>query len=113
MTSDQRIEPDDPGLATERTALAWSRTALTLAAIGALLVHLAAEGDVSVPAYALGGSAIAAGAAAWRDGQRSYWANRKALATGAPVARPGTLRALGVFSVLLSIGALVLVAIAA
>ena len=34
-----RPSPDDPGLARERTSLAWTRTAVGFAAIGAALLH--------------------------------------------------------------------------
>jgi uncharacterized membrane protein YidH (DUF202 family) len=42
--ADDPDEPLDPGLQAERTYLAWQRTGLGLAAIGALLLHSAIDG---------------------------------------------------------------------
>ena len=62
---------DDPGLARERTGLAWERSALTFAALAAVVLGVAAHHDA--PALlALSAALVAAGAAVWRHGRRSY-----------------------------------------
>lgn len=54
-----RPEPAiDVGLAAERTAMAWQRTALALAAFSALLVHLA-ERELILAVPGLGGLVLA------------------------------------------------------
>jgi putative membrane protein len=54
-----RPEPaPDVGLAAERTAMAWQRTALALAAFSALLVHLA-ERELLLALPGLGGLVLA------------------------------------------------------
>ena len=67
---------DDPGLARERTALAWTRSALTMAASGLLIAraafvgHLPALGVVSAVATAI------LSALTWRNGQAIYGGRR-------------------------------------
>jgi len=56
---------DDPGLATERTALAWSRAAISLAAAGALLVRLSLETTIPAVGLAIGGADILIAAWLW------------------------------------------------
>ena len=69
---------DDPGLARERTALAWTRSALTMAASGLLIAraafvgHLPALGVVSAVATAI------LSALTWRNGQAIYRERRDA-----------------------------------
>ena len=50
----------DPGLARERTELAWTRTAISYAALGAAVLKVAPAGGVLV---------LAIGATAWRTGR--------------------------------------------
>jgi uncharacterized membrane protein YidH (DUF202 family) len=60
--------PPEPGLAPQRTALAWQRMALGFISLGALTLGLAAHGDAPwmlAPAGAL----LAAGAGLWRYGR--------------------------------------------
>ena len=70
-------DTDDPGLARERTALAWTRSALTMAASGALIAraafvgHLPALGVVSAAAMAI------LAALTWRNGQAIYRERRE------------------------------------
>lgn len=52
----------DPGLARERTDLAWTRTAISFSALGAVMVRTSA---------AAGAVVLAAGAAVWALGQLS------------------------------------------
>jgi uncharacterized membrane protein YidH (DUF202 family) len=61
----------DPGLANERTALAWTRTALGVAAVGALIVRLAIEVDLAVVALGCAAVVAAAATAIWRHGGRA------------------------------------------
>jgi uncharacterized membrane protein YidH (DUF202 family) len=70
-------DTDDPGLARERTALAWTRSALTMAASGVLiaraafLAHLAWLGVLSAIAMAT------LSALTWRHGQIIYRGRRE------------------------------------
>lgn len=75
--------PDDldPGLANERTALAWNRTALSLAAIGGLGVKIGVEGRVPYLSLPLGAFVLLAAAWAFLYGLGSYRARRGAAAT--------------------------------
>ena len=63
---------DDPGLARERTSLAWTRSALNMAASGTLIAraafveHLAVLGVATVVAMAT------LSALTWRHGQVTY-----------------------------------------
>jgi len=72
---------DDPGLARERTALAWTRSALNMAASGTLIAraafvgHLAAFGVVTAIAMAT------LAALTWRHGRVIYHERRE---TGMP-----------------------------
>jgi len=43
-----RAPPADPGLARERTSLAWTRTVIGFAAIGAALLHKSVTAGVAV-----------------------------------------------------------------
>jgi uncharacterized membrane protein YidH (DUF202 family) len=54
-----------PGLARERTALAWTRTALATCALAALLIKLAIDHDRPLEAVA-GGVALLQALAIWR-----------------------------------------------
>jgi uncharacterized membrane protein YidH (DUF202 family) len=47
------IEDRDPGLARERTELAWTRTAISFAALGAAMLHTNAVAGVLVLATAV------------------------------------------------------------
>ena len=55
----------DPGMATERTALAWSRSAISLAAAGALLIRLSFETAVPEIGLAIGGADVLIAAWLW------------------------------------------------
>ena len=86
--------PRDPGLARERTALAWQRMALGFTSLGALMLAAAAHRDVPwmlVPAGAL----FSVAAAVWRYARRRTaqpWARtdaRALLALSAATAAAG------------------------
>jgi uncharacterized membrane protein YidH (DUF202 family) len=87
---------DDPGLAIERTALAWNRTSLGLAANAALLLRLGLEADEPLLAGASSAIVAAAAAAAWTYGRLSAGRNRRAFQGARPVARVRALRAIAV-----------------
>jgi uncharacterized membrane protein YidH (DUF202 family) len=60
--------PPEPGLAPQRTALAWQRMALGFISLGALILGLAARGEAPwmlAPAGAL----LVAGAGLWQYGR--------------------------------------------
>ena len=95
--------PDDPGLAIERTALAWNRTSLGLAANAALLLRLGLEADEPLLACTASAIVAAAAAAAWTYGRRSADQNRRAFLGAHPVARPGAVRAVAVATVITAV----------
>ncbi len=72
LTPHAALDDDDPGEARERTALAWARSALNMAASGTLVAraafedHLAAVGVICVIAMA------ALSGLTWHHGQRIY-----------------------------------------
>jgi uncharacterized membrane protein YidH (DUF202 family) len=73
MTDDaRRSRPIDAGMANERTALAWSRTALTLAATAGLLIRLGVEHGEPAAGIICGGGLIIAAVAIWLHGAHAY-----------------------------------------
>jgi len=85
--------PPDRAFATERTALGWQRSALTLAVIGGLALSSAVR-QGSVVASALGAALLAAAGAIELRGRRLYRARRR----GAPPLARGSVRTLTAFS---------------
>jgi uncharacterized membrane protein YidH (DUF202 family) len=71
---DPRSAPpsNDPGLAGERTALAWQRSALSLALVGALTLRAAVESGVNAPILVAAVALLFIGAVPWAHGLRSY-----------------------------------------
>ena len=63
---------DDPGLARERTALAWTRSALSIAAIGTLIARAAFVGHLAVLGVAAAVAIAIFSALTWRHGQVIY-----------------------------------------
>ena len=62
----------DPGLAAERTALAWGRTALGLIGVAALLLRLAGRGDVPAVGEVVAAGAVLAAGLVWWHGRSVY-----------------------------------------
>jgi uncharacterized membrane protein YidH (DUF202 family) len=84
----------DPGLQSERTRLAWDRTALSFATVGALLAH-AGHQRTSWPALGLGIALICCGVGLYVLGRRRYRLLVAALRDGRPAPCPKTLAAVG------------------
>jgi hypothetical protein len=63
---------DDPGLARERTALAWTRSALNMAASGTLIARAAFVGHLAVLGVATAVAMATFSALTWHHGQVIY-----------------------------------------
>lgn len=63
---------DRRALASERTALAWGRTALALAALGGVVVHAAVQLGVDLLGYGLGALLVGAAGVIGVQGIRRY-----------------------------------------
>ena len=66
------LEPDDRGLARERTALAWTRSALSIAASGTLIARAAFVEHLDVLGVAAAVAIATVSALTWRHGQLIY-----------------------------------------
>lgn len=98
----------DPGLQSERTRLAWSRTALSFAAVGALLLHSGSA--TSSPTHAMAGLLVVIFAVTtYLLGVRRYHVTTRNLTHAYPVSSPESVRALALLTVLTSVITLVLV----
>lgn len=95
----------DPGLAAERTELAWNRSGLSaLVAVAILLRHLwPLKGTRSVVAFVL----IAVGAGVWAFGMQVARRSRKGTMAD-PVLGAGVCRMLTIGTVLLALAGLLL-----
>lgn len=82
----------DPTLATERTLLAWTRSALALVVIGALAIRVGAVRD-SAAAYVFGGALLTLAGGTWAYGHAAYRESRRRMAIGEPLSRPQVIRA--------------------
>jgi uncharacterized membrane protein YidH (DUF202 family) len=92
---------DVPGVARERTGLAWQRSALGFAALAGVVLSVAAHRDAPallVPSAAL----LAVAAAVWRQGRRAY-------AQPAVQAHPRALALLAVATALAALAAAIVV----
>ncbi|GAA4068522.1 MULTISPECIES: DUF202 domain-containing protein [Actinomadura] len=90
----------DPGAQPERTALAWSRTTLSLLAAGLLCVRLAP----SAAGAALAAAAVCGAAALQlRRARRTHHRRGRRLAAGAPVADPASVLLATAVTVLLGV----------
>ena len=70
-------ERGDPGLARERTALAWTRSALTMAAGGVLIARAAFVGHLPVLGVVSAIAMAILSALTWRQGQAIYRERRE------------------------------------
>lgn len=100
----KRTERARSGLANERTALAWSRSALSLAVIGALLLRFATVRHQYLVGYPLGAAALLLAAAAWGYGNIIFTGRRHDV--DGFVAQPQALRALAIATTLLGLAAI-------
>ena len=96
----------DAGLQSERTAMAWQRTALTMAGVSALTLRHA-EGDVLRSLPGLVGLVGAVGLLLVVDGR--YLRMLRHVEQGSEPLGPHLVRALSLGSVLLACGALLVV----
>jgi uncharacterized membrane protein YidH (DUF202 family) len=95
----------DPGLQAERTLLAWQRTSLSVAAGGALLLHLSAE--------RLGTFGVAAGIAALCVSMAAHLASRRRYSSlHRDLYGFGRVQDAGVACALVSLAAIALAAVA-
>ncbi len=96
------------GLAGERTALAWNRSALSLAAVGAVALETGVEHAPHALGYAVGATLISLAGVAWAFTRRAYQRTRASLRAGAPVARPAVMAAATAVTTLAGVGAIAL-----
>ena len=96
----------DRGLAPERTALAWTRSALALAVIAVLAVRRGAEGDLPDLAYPAGVVLFGAAIAVWMYGASIY--QRRSAGTGDPASRAVAFRIMSAGTVAIAAVAVVL-----
>ncbi|HET8603438.1 MAG TPA: DUF202 domain-containing protein [Marmoricola sp.] len=108
MTGLRRGKPLDPGLQAERTAMAWQRTALGVGGIGALLLHHA--GGIGVRAVP-GAVGLAVALVLVLAGEQRYERTVRHVRAGNPLAGRFLVRLLATATVLLSVCAVVLVAV--
>lgn len=84
MTAADPVRVHDAGLQAERTRLAWARTALALAVVGALELHVGGR-DLSLVDRIPGVVTLLAAAAFWLYGGHRYRRIIRALGAGDPV----------------------------
>ena len=70
-------DTDDPGLARERTALAWTRSALTMAASGVLITRAAFVGHLAWLAVVSAVAIATLSVLTWHHGQVIYREHRE------------------------------------
>jgi uncharacterized membrane protein YidH (DUF202 family) len=102
--SDAAIRPDDmedidPGLARERTVLAWSRTGLSFLALGGILVRVDPLAGLTV---------LALGGVVWLLGYFHYRSMWVAAGPARWLTRPRALRLIAVGTALVALVALVI-----
>jgi uncharacterized membrane protein YidH (DUF202 family) len=101
-------EADDPGKALERTTLAWTRSGLSLAAIGALILRAAALNHLTVVSYAVGSLLVAAALVLWAEGSRPYRTREALQRDSSLLPRASTLRTIAGTTFAIAVYALVL-----
>ena len=95
----------DPGLARDRTALAWTRSALGMLAIGTLIARAAFVADLDGIAVIVAIATLAVALVTWRQGNALY--RERAVDSSEPHHQPGALGFL--MSVTLLIAAVALI----
>jgi uncharacterized membrane protein YidH (DUF202 family) len=95
----------DPGLARDRTALAWTRSALSMLAIGTLIARAAFVADLEVLAVIAAIATVALALLTWRQGNALY--RERAVASSQPHHQPGALGVLMSVTLLIAVVALV------
>ncbi len=106
--SDPREAEQDRGLATERTALAWTRSALALAAIGALAVRRGTQGDVPSVAYPVGAVLFGGAVGVWMLGASIYGRRGATARPGDAAPRALAFRIMSIGTVAIAVAAVVL-----
>ena len=97
----------DPGRAGDRTALAWTRSALSLLAIAGLTLHASLVTDVHPLATVAAAFLLIAAVAVWRHGAVTYG---RRLGDDPPTAQPRAVKAMTGVTLAAAAVALVLVA---
>ena len=95
----------DPGLAHDRTALAWTRSALSMLAIGTLIARAAFEANLDVLAVIAGIATLTLALVTWRQGNSLY--RERAVSSSEPHHQPGALGFLMSTTLLIAVVALV------
>lgn len=98
----------DPGLQSERTAMAWQRTALGLGGVAALLLHEAGSNPLTA---APGVAGMLVAVVVLVVAERRYEHTVRHVVAGRGPASPGLVRTMAATSVALSVAALVLIAV--
>ena len=95
----------DPGLARDRTALAWTRSALSLLAIGTLIARAAFVADLDVLGALTALVTAALAVLTWRHGNALY--GERAVESSDPHHQPGALGFLMTVTLVAAVVALV------
>jgi uncharacterized membrane protein YidH (DUF202 family) len=98
----------DSGLQAERTRLAWSRTALSFAAVGALMLHSGMSTGARLDELP-GLIALCSAAATYLLGVGRYHATNHKVARELPMTSAGSVRTLTALTALTVVLALVLI----
>lgn len=93
----------ESGVASERTALAWMRSALAMTAIGALFLRFGSESGLPAVGYPLGAVVLLAAVAIWFLGSRGYHANLEAIQEGRVAPRVQVLKFIAIGTTVLGV----------
>ncbi len=113
MREHRRRDPQqvlDRGLQAERTRLAWSRTALSFAAVGALLLHANASTGYRLQELP-GLLALCSAAVTYLLGVGRYHATPRNVSREQPMTSAGSVRLLAALTTLTAVLALALITI--